>query len=45
MFMISEDREAVSSEILVSMFHINVVEKIKTHILCSVTFFRISCRL
>jgi len=27
------------------MFQINVVEKIKTHILCSVTFFRISCRL
>jgi hypothetical protein len=27
------------------MFQTNVVEKIKTHILCSVTFFRKSCRL
>jgi len=26
-------------------FHTNVVEKIKTHILCSVTAFRKSCRL
>jgi hypothetical protein len=27
------------------MFQIKVVEKIKTHILCSATFFRQSCRL
>jgi hypothetical protein len=27
------------------IFQTKVVEKIKTHILCSVTFFRISCRL
>ena len=27
------------------MFHIKVVEKVKTHILCSTTFFRIPCRL
>jgi len=27
------------------MFQTNVVEKIKTHILCSVTFLRKSCRL
>jgi len=27
------------------MFQTKVVEKIKTHILCSVTFFRKSCRL
>jgi hypothetical protein len=27
------------------MFQIKVVEKIKTHILCSITFFRKSCRL
>ena len=27
------------------MFEINVVERIKTHILCSITFFRKSCRL
>jgi hypothetical protein len=27
------------------MFRINVVEETKTHILCSVTFFRKSCRL
>ena len=27
------------------MFQAKVVEKIKTHILCSVTFFRKSCRL
>jgi len=27
------------------MFRTNVVQKIKTHILCSVTFFRKSCRL
>ena len=27
------------------MFQTNVVEKIKTHILCSVTFFLKSCRL
>jgi len=27
------------------MFQTKVVEKVKTHILCSVTFFRKSCRL
>jgi len=27
------------------MFKTKVVQKIKTHILCSVTFFRKSCRL
>jgi len=27
------------------MFHTKVVQKIKTHILCSVTFSRKSCRL
>jgi len=27
------------------MFQTKVVEKIKTHILCSVTFFRKECRL
>jgi len=27
------------------MFQTNVEEKIKTHILCSITFFRISCSL
>jgi len=27
------------------MFQTKVVEKIKTHILCSITFFRKSCRL
>ena len=27
------------------MFQMKVVEKMKTHILCSVTFFRKSCRL
>jgi len=27
------------------MFQTKVVEKIKTHILCSVTFFQKSCRL
>jgi hypothetical protein len=27
------------------MFQIKVVQKIKTHILCSVTFYRKSCRL
>jgi len=27
------------------MFQTNVVDKLKTHILCSVTFFRKSCRL
>jgi hypothetical protein len=27
------------------IFHTKVIEKIKTHILCSITFFRKSCRL
>jgi len=27
------------------MFQIKVVEKIKTHVLCSITVFRKSCRL
>jgi len=27
------------------MFQTKVVEKIKTHILCSITFFRKTCRL
>jgi len=27
------------------MFHAKVVEKLETHILCSVTFFRKPCRL
>jgi hypothetical protein len=27
------------------MFQRNLVDKIKTHVLCSITFFRISCRL
>jgi len=27
------------------MFQTNVVEKIKTHVLCSITLFRKSCRL